>query len=243
MTPEPWLAVDQYLEKLLLPPDPALKAALRTSASAGLPAIQVSPLQGQFLQLLARIRGTRRILEIGTLGGYSTIWLARALPRGGRMVTLELDARHAEVARANLRRAGLGGRVTVRVGPALETLPKLAAESLGPFDLIFVDADKENNPKYLEWAVRLGRPGTVIIVDNVVRHGEVLRARSPDLRVQGVRRMNERLAKDPRLLATTLQTVGSKGYDGFTLALVVAPPRRAGTVRAGRRPRSPSRPS
>ena len=221
MSSRTWSAVDAYLEKLLRPDDPALRSALHASATARLPPIQVSPLQGRFLQLLARIRGARRILEVGTLGGYSTIWLARALPPGGRMITLERDPRHATVARANLRGAGLAKRVTVRVGPALETLPRLEAEGEGPFDLIFLDADKPNNPAYLDWAVRLARPGTVIVVDNVVRDGHVVQTRSRDPRVQGIRRMNARLANDPRLLATTLQTVGRKGYDGFVLAIVL----------------------
>ncbi|HLM91453.1 MAG TPA: O-methyltransferase [Thermoplasmata archaeon] len=221
MSARTWSQVDRYLESLLLPQDRALQSALRASASAGLPSIQVSPLQGRFLHLLARIRDARRILEVGTLGGYSTSWLARALPPGGRMITLELDPRHAIVARANLLRAGLAKKVEVRVGPALEALPRLKAEGEGPFDLIFLDADKPNNPAYLDWAVRLARPGTVIVVDNVVRDGQVVQTRSRDPRVQGIRRMNARLANDPRLLATTLQTVGRKGYDGFALAVVL----------------------
>jgi predicted O-methyltransferase YrrM len=223
----PWVQVDQYLEKLLQPNDAALRAALRTSRAAGLPPIQVSALQGRFLHLLARMQNPRRILEIGTLGGYSTIWLARAVRPGGQVISLELNPRHAAVARANLRRARLEGQVEVRVGPALESLAPLETERRAPFDLIFLDADKENNPEYLDWAIRLARPGSVIVVDNVVRKGEVAFARSVDPRVRGVRRMNAQLATEPRLLATTLQTVGVKGYDGFMMAIVISPePRR-----------------
>jgi len=226
-----WTAVDRYYEALLEPPDPVLEAALRASAAAGLPDIQVSPLQGKLLQLLAKAVRARRILEIGTLGGYSAIWLGRALDPGGRLVTLELEPAHAAVARANLLRAGLSDRVEVRVGPAQETLPALAKEKGAPFDLVFIDADKPAYPEYLEWAVRLSHEGTVIVADNVVRRGDVVDAHSRDPNVQGVRRMHERLHGDPRLSATVLQTVGVKGYDGFTLAVVAAdpggrPPRR-----------------
>jgi len=234
-----WSVVDRYLEDLLRPTDPALRAALRASRAAGLPEIQVSPLQGRFLHLLARLSGARRVLEIGTLGGYSTIWLARALPPGGRLVSLEISPEHARVARANLQRAGVGERVTVRVGPALETLPRLAAEGVGPFDLIFLDADKAHTPEYLAWAVRLGHPGTVIVVDNVVRNGEVANPQSRDPNVRGVRRMHRRLARDRHLLGTTIQTVGSKGYDGFTLALVTSAPRGPKGAPAARRTRRP----
>ncbi len=211
-----WSEVDRWLADRLVGPDPALDAALRGSAAAGLPAIEVTPVQGKFLHLLARIQGARRILEIGTLAAYSTIWLARALPPGGRLITLEADPRHAEVARANLQRAGLAGVVEVRVGPALETLPGLA----GPFDLVFIDADKQNAAAYLDWAVRLSRPGTVVVCDNVVRKGEIVNEGTTDPKAQGVRRLLDRLASDPRLVATALQTVGTKGHDGFAIAVV-----------------------
>ena len=222
MSQERWTAVDDYLEGALVESDPALEGALRASAEAGLPDHQVSPSQGKLLQMLARIVGARRILEIGTLGGYSTIWMARALPDEGRLVTLEADPAHAAVARVNLERAGLDGRVALREGTALETLPRLAEEGTGPFDLVFVDADKPNNPEYLDWAVRLARPGSLVVLDNVVRGGEVVRADSDDPRVRGVRRMTERIAADPRLEATALQTVGRKGWDGFALVRVLA---------------------
>jgi predicted O-methyltransferase YrrM len=224
MTQEQWTAVDRYLTDLLVPPDPALEAALQDSAAASLPAINVSPNQGKLLHLLARLQGARAILEIGTLGGYSTIWLARALPAEGRLVTLESDARHAEVARANIARAGLTDVVELRLGPALETLPQLAAEGRAPFDLIFIDADKESYPDYLAWSLRLSRRGSLIVADNVVRKGAVLEPASDDPRVQGARRFNERLAAEPRVSATAIQTVGSKGYDGFALALVTEAP-------------------
>ncbi len=220
MTPEKWTAVDRYFADLLVGSDSALDAALQASEAAGLPSIQVTPNEGKLLHLLARMQGARAILEIGTLGGYSTIWLARALPEHGRLITLEMDPKHAEVARANIERAGLSKVVDLRVGRALDTLPKLAAEGLGPFDLFFIDADKPSNPQYVEWALRLARRGSVIIIDNVVREGEVIDAMSNDPSVQGVRRMNELVAKDPRLSATAIQTVGSKGYDGFAIALV-----------------------
>lgn len=216
-----WKAVDRYIADLFVPPDPALDAALETSAAAKLPAINVSPNQGKLLMLVARLMGARRILEIGTLGAYSTIWLARGLAEGGRLVTLEYDPRHAEVARANLARAGLAGVVEVRVGRAIDTLPKLAAEGGGPFDLIFIDADKPSYPDYLAWSLRLARPGTLIVADNVVRDGAVVDPKSADPNVQGVRRFNELLAAEPRVSATVLQTVGGKGYDGFAVALVL----------------------
>lgn len=224
MSQERWTAVDRYITDLLVPPDPALDAALQASAAAGLPAISVSPSQGKLLQLLARLQGARAILELGTLGGYSTIWLARALPPGGRLVTLEADPKHAEVARANLARAGLEDVVEVRLGRGLDTLPRLAAEGGGPFDLIFIDADKPSIPDYFAWALRLSRRGSLIVVDNVVRDGAVVDAGSDDPNVQGVRRFNELLAAEPRVSATTLQTVGSKGYDGLTFALVTGDP-------------------
>ena len=220
MTQDVWTAVDKYITDLLVPSDPALEAALQASSAAGLPHIQVSPVQGKLLHLLARACGARQILEIGTLGGYSTIWLARALPAGGQVVTLEADAKHAEVARANFAIAGLAGVIELRLGPALETLPRLAAEARGPFDLIFIDADKANMREYFDWALKLSRAGSVIIADNVIRNGAVLDASSSDVDVQGVRRFNERLAAEKRVSATEIQTVGSKGYDGFALAVV-----------------------
>jgi len=222
MTQDVWTVVDHLLTEALVPTDPALDAALEASAAAGLPPINVSPNQGKLLQLLARLQGARRILEIGTLGGYSTIWLARALPKGGRLITLEADPKRAEVARANLGRAGLAEVVELRVGRALDTLPGLAAEGRGPFDLTFIDADKRSNPEYFAWALRLSRPGALIIVDNVVRGGAVLDAGSEDESVQGVRRLFGLLAAEGRVSATAIQTVGSKGYDGLVIALVAA---------------------
>jgi predicted O-methyltransferase YrrM len=223
---ETWSAVDQYITDLLVPPDPALDAALAASDAAGLPAINVAPNQGRMLMMLAQMRGARRILEIGTLGGYSTIWLARGLPAdgSGRLVTLEANPKHAEVARANIARAGLADVVELRVGRALDTLPQIAAEGGGPFDLIFIDADKPGNPDYLAWALRLSRRGSLIVADNVVRNGAVIDEASADLGVQGTRRMMELLAAEPRVTATAVQTVGSKGYDGFAMALVTADP-------------------
>ncbi|MGW5342036.1 class I SAM-dependent methyltransferase [Streptomyces sp. HUAS TT3] len=218
MDQQTWTAVDAYFEGLLVREDEALVGAVADSTAAGLPGHQVAPNQGKLLNLLARIHGARRILEIGTLGGYSTIWLARALPAGGELVTLEVDEARAGVAAANIARAGLGEVVDVRSGPALELLPGLLGSA--PFDLVFIDADKPSNPAYLEWAVRLTRPGSIIIGDNVVRDGAVVDADSADPRVQGVRRFTELIAEHPRLTATALQTVGSKGYDGLVLALV-----------------------
>ena len=217
-----WTAVDRYITDLLVRPDAALDAALKASAAAGLPSINVSPPQGKFLMLLAQILGARNILELGTLAGYSTIWLARALPAGGRIITLESEPKHAEVARANIARAGFAEVVELRVDPALETLPQLASEGRGPFDLIFIDADKATYPEYFKWALKLSRRGSVIIVDNVVRKGAVIDAKSDDPNVQGVRRFNELVAAEPRVSATAIQTVGNKGYDGFTLARVIA---------------------
>ena len=222
MTQERWTAVDEYIGGLLLQPDPALDAALTDSAAAGLPPINVSPAQGKLLQLLARLQGARAILEIGTLAGYSTIWLARALPPGGRLITLEAEPKHAEVARANIARAGLSDVVELRLGQALETLPRLAAEGRGPFDLIFIDADKQSTAEYFSWALRLARRGSLIVVDNVVRNGAVADADSTDPSIQGIRRFNDVLAAEGRVSATAIQTVGSKGYDGFALALVTA---------------------
>ncbi|OIK02726.1 O-methyltransferase [Streptomyces monashensis] len=220
MSQQTWTAVDDYFNGLLVQEDDALLAAARDSDAAGLPPIQVAPNQGKLLNLLARIRGARSILEIGTLGGYSTIWLARALPEDGRLVTLESDPHCAAVAAANIARAGLDHVVDIRVGKALDSLPLLAAEEAGPFDLVFIDADKPSNPAYLEWSLELTRPGSLIVGDNVVREGAVTDAASDDPRVQGVRRFTELIAGHPALTATTLQTVGSKGYDGFTLAVV-----------------------
>jgi len=212
-----WSAVDRYYADLLVPGDPALDAALRSAAEElGWREGSVSPTQGMLLHLLARACGARSILEIGALGGYSTIWLARALPPGGRLVSLESDPEHARVARANVAGAGLGGAVEVVLGRALDTLPGLD----GPFDLVFLDADKEHNPEYLHWALELSRPGTLIVADNVVRAGSVLDEASDDPTIQGMRRFNELLAADPRVSATAIQTVGAKGWDGFALALV-----------------------
>jgi predicted O-methyltransferase YrrM len=216
MTQEQWDAVDGYYSGLLVGPDAALDAALEASDAAGLPQIAVSANQGKMLHLIARVRGARRILEIGTLGGYSTIWLARALPADGRLVTLEYEAKHAEVARANLARAGLADRVDVLVGAALDTLPTLE----GPFDLVFIDADKPNNPDYFRAALGLCRPGSVIVVDNVVRGGRVADPSNTDPGVVGSRALAELMAAEPTVDATMLQTVGTKGYDGFALALV-----------------------
>jgi predicted O-methyltransferase YrrM len=217
---EQWSAVDTYLADRLLGDDPALAAALAANAAGGLPAIDVSPLQGKLLHLLARSAGARRILEVGTLGGYSTIWLARALPPHGRLITLEIDFHHAEVARANLDRAGLGDRVEVRIGPALDTLAALAEEDGEPFDLVFIDADKQNNANYVQAAIGLSRPGALIVVDNVVREGRVLDADSEDAMIQGTRGLFDILADEPRLDATAIQTVGVKQWDGFVVALV-----------------------
>lgn len=222
MSLEQWTAVDEYLAEQLLAPDDVLDEVLRASAAAGLPAINVSPTQGKFLHLLARIQGARTVLELGTLGGYSTIWLARALPMVGSLVTLESDPMHADVARANLARAGVAHLVELRLGSALETLPQLVAEGRGPFDLIFIDADKQSIPEYFRWALRLARRGSVIVVDNVIRKGAVIDPTSEDASVQGVRRFNEMLKTEPRVSVTAIQTVGSKGYDGFALALVTS---------------------
>jgi predicted O-methyltransferase YrrM len=222
MSQERWEIVDRYLTDLLLPSDPALSAALADSAVAGLPAINVSPPQGKFLHLLARIRGARNILEIGTLGGYSTIWLARALPPGGRLVTLESEAKHAEIARANIARAGLNGIVELRLGRAIETLPQLAAENYQPFDMVFIDADKPSTPEYFSWALRLTQKGSIIVVDNVVRKGAVADQDSTDASVKGIQHFLEVVASEPRISATAIQTVGIKGYDGFALLLVTS---------------------
>jgi len=215
-----WSEVDSYLAETLLGPDPALEAALAANSAAGLPSIDVSAPQGKLIHLLARMVGARKALEIGALGGYSTIWLARALPDDGKLITLEVNTRHAEIARSNVARAGLESKVEIRTGAALASLPKIEAEGAGPFDFVFIDADKANNAAYLEWALRLSRPGTAIVVDNVVRDGEVANAASRDPDVIGVRRMFELIAREPRLSATAIQTVGAKGWDGFALAVV-----------------------
>ena len=217
---ETWTGVDRYITELFGASDEVLTAALAAADAAGLPQIAVSAPQGKLLMLLAKSLGARKILEIGTLGAYSTIWLARALPADGRLITLEFEPKHAEVARANLERAGVADKVEVRLGRAIDNLPKLQAEGAGPFDFIFIDADKPSYPDYLDWALKLSRPGTMIIGDNVIRDGKVIDKNSSDELVQGVRRFSEKLATDPRVEAVALQTVGSKGYDGFAVALV-----------------------
>lgn len=218
MTQQQWTAVDDYLTALVVRPGVALTAAQEAADAAGLPSIAVAANQGKLLHLLAGVSGARRVLEIGTLAGYSTIWLASALPADGVLVTLELDPRHAEVAQANVERAGLAGRVRVLLGAALDTLPSLAGSE--PFDLVFIDADKEHNVDYFGWALRLSRPGTLIVVDNVVRRGAIVDADSADSRVQGTRRLFDAMAAEPRVQATVIQTVGERGYDGLAFALV-----------------------
>jgi predicted O-methyltransferase YrrM len=222
MSQDQWSAVDRYITDLLVPQDKALEAALAASAAAGLPAINVAPNQGKLLHLLAQTVGARQILEIGTLGGYSTIWLARALPPGGRLISLEADPKHAEVARGNIAAAGLSGLVDIRLGKALESLARIEAEKLPPFDFIFIDADKASLPDYFGFALKLARQGTLIIADNVVREGRVIDGNNEDPNIKGVRRMNEMIATEPRVQATAVQTVGVKGYDGFALIRVVA---------------------
>jgi predicted O-methyltransferase YrrM len=219
---ELWTAVDTYIAENLIPSDPILEETLKANAEADLPSIDVSPTQGKFLYLLAKIKGASRILEIGTLGGYSTIWLARALPSGGKLITLEVDPKHAEVAAKNIARAGLTSRVEQRVGPALDSLAQLQAEHTPPFDLIFIDADKPNNPNYLDWAFCLSHAGTVIITDNVIREGTILNHDDPDPAIQGTRSLFEKPGAEPRLEATAFQTVGSKKHDGFAIAIVKA---------------------
>jgi predicted O-methyltransferase YrrM len=221
MTRDQWTAVEEYINGVLIPPDAVLDAALAANAAAGLPGIDVAPNEGKLLELLARIQGANSILELGTLGGYSTIWLARALPPGGRLVTLESVEHHADVARANIARAGFADIVELHVGPALETLPQLVAEGHGPFDMIFLDANKDSYPEYFAWALELSRPGTLIVADNVVRSGRVADPDNDNPYVAGARRFIELVGAEPRVSATTIQTVGSKGYDGFTLALVL----------------------
>ncbi|KGB57150.1 O-methyltransferase [Sphingopyxis sp. LC81] len=216
---ERWQAVDDYIAEKLLGADDALATTLTNNAEQGLPPIDVSAVQGKMLFLLAQMAGAKRVLEVGTLGGYSTIWLARALPDGGSLVTLELEAHHARVAHANLERAGLAGRVDIRIGPAIESLAAMTGEE--PFDFVFIDADKQSNALYVAEAIRLGRPGTTIIVDNVVREGGVLEADSDDERIIGTRALFDMLAADSRLDATAIQTVGAKKWDGFVLARVL----------------------
>ena len=219
-----WDAIDAFIGDHFLDDDPALEAALAASEAAGMPAIQVAPLQGKLLMMLAAAMGARKILEIGTLGGYSMIWLARGLGEGGRLVTLDANPDYAEIARGNIASAGLADRVEVRVGRALDTLPKLHAEGAGPFDLVFIDADKPSTPDYFDWAVKLARRGTLIVVDNVVREGAILAAQSENKHVKGLRGFYARAAADPRVTATAFQTVGSKGHDGLALLLVTGAP-------------------
>ena len=221
MSQELWTAVDQYINNIAIGGDAALEAASEAAVAAQLPPISVTPAHGKLLHLMARAQSARRILEIGTLAGYSTIWLARAVPAGGRVVTLEANPMHADIARANLTRAGLADRVDIRLGKALETLPQLAAEKQDPFDFAFIDADRTNLAEYFDWAVKLAHAGSVIIVDNVVRKGGVIDASSEDANIKGVRRFAERLSSDSRVTATMVQTVSAKGYDGFAMALVV----------------------
>jgi predicted O-methyltransferase YrrM len=221
MSQEQWTAVDNYINDKIVPSDAALDAALQSSEEAGLPSIQVAPNQGKLISILARSLGAKSILEVGTLGGYSTIWLARALPPGGRIISLELDPKHAEVARANLARAGLADVAEVRVGRAIDSLPQIAAEGHAPFDFVFIDADKPSNTEYFQWALKLTRPGSVIVVDNVVRNGGIVHADSSDANVQGVRRFFDYLATETRVTASAIQTVGSKGYDGLCVTIVL----------------------
>lgn len=222
MSDPAWVDVDSYFDRLFVGEDAVMAEALRAATAAGLPQIQVSPTQGKLLHQLARMVGARRVLEIGTLGGYSAIWMARALPADGRLISIEIDSKHATVAKASIERADLVSKVEVRVGAALDLLPSIAAESVGPFDLTFIDADKVNGAAYFEWALRLSRLGSVIIVDNVVRGGGVLNASSDDANIRGTRRVLELMASEPRVTATAIQTVGCKGYDGFALAIVTS---------------------
>ena len=222
MTQQLWTSVDDYITDLFVPFDPVMQETLAASEAAGLPSIGVAPNEGKLLMFLAQICGVRNLLEIGTLGGYSTIWLARGMASGGSLITLEANAKHAEIARSNIARAGLDGVVELRVGPALETLPQLAVEGRSPFDLIFIDADKESYPEYFAWALKLVHPGSLIIADNVIRDGEVLDPTNSDPRVQGIRRFNQLVANEPRVKATVIQTVGRKGHDGMAIAIVNA---------------------
>jgi predicted O-methyltransferase YrrM len=219
---ERWTEVDNFFSQALIQPDSVLESALESSRAAGLPAISVSPSQGRLLEILVRMLGARSILEIGTLGAYSTIWLARGMQRGGRLITLESDAAHAAVARGNIARAGLQGVVELRLGSALDTLPQISAEGRGPFDLIFIDADKKSIPSYFEWALRLSRPGGIIVVDNVVRDGRVIDSNSDEPDIQGVRRFLEMVAANTTVIGTAIQTVGVKGYDGFAIVRVAS---------------------
>ncbi len=219
-TPENWQRVDDYLATTLIDDDSTLTEAVSDSIAANLPAIEVTPLQGKLLQLLARMSGARRVLEVGTLGGYSTIWLARGIPHDGRVVTLEVEQKHADVARANLERAGVSEKVEIVVGRGADTLPRIAERGDEPFDLVFIDADKQSNTVYIDWAIRLGHPGTVIVVDNVSRAGEVANPGTGDEMVIGTQRGLELLGSDPRVDATALQTVGAKGWDGVAIAIV-----------------------
>ena len=218
---ETWAAVDRYFGERLAPHDEALAACVDTNREAGLPSIDVPALMGKFLELMVRISGARNVLEIGTLGAYSTIWLARALPDGGQVITLEIDPHHAEIAHKNLARAGVLERVEITVGPAIDAMRALYEGAAPPFDLVFIDADKKSIPEYLDWSVKLSRPGTIIIVDNVVRDGKVLDENSADPDIRGVRRMTEMMASNPRLSATAIPTVGARGYDGFAMAVVL----------------------
>jgi predicted O-methyltransferase YrrM len=222
MTQQLWTSVDEYITQLFIQSDPIMQETLAASEAAGLPSISVAPNEGKLLMLLAQLCGARNILEIGTLGGYSTIWLARGMVSEGRLITLEANPKHAEVARLNIARAGFTDRVEVRVGPARDTLSQLAAEGRRPFDLIFIDADKESYPEYLASSLKLGRPGTLIIADNVIRDGKILDPADIDPRVQGARRFNQLLAEEPRVKATVIQTVGGKGHDGMAIAIVTA---------------------
>jgi predicted O-methyltransferase YrrM len=222
MTQQLWTSVDDYITDLFVPFDPVMQEALAASEAAGLPSISVAPNEGKLLMLLAQICGARNILEIGTLGGYSTIWLARGMSSGGSLITLEASEKHADIARTNIARADLAGVVEVQVGPALETLPRLAAEARSPFDLIFIDADKEGYAEYFAWALKLARLGSMIIADNVIRDGEILDPANSDPRVQGIRRFNQLLANEPRVKATVIQTIGRKGHDGMAIAIVIA---------------------
>lgn len=224
MSKELWNAVDDYLAQTLIEPDEALEQALRASAEAGLPPIAVSPMQGKLLALLVRIHGARRVLELGTLGGYSTIWLARALPASGRLISLELQEAYAAVARGNVARAGLADRVEIRVGPAIDSLRALREEGGEPFDFVFIDADKRSTPEYFAAVLELAAPGAVIVTDNVVRDGAVADPTNADPHIVGIRRFMAMLAAEPRVSATAIQTVGAKGHDGFTLAVLEGGP-------------------
>ncbi len=217
-----WTAVDDYITDLFIPPDAALDGALKASAEAGLPSIQVAPNQGKLIAIIAQSMGVRSILEIGTLGGYSTIWLARALPPDGKLITLELDPKHHQVATDNIARAGLSDKVELRLGKAVDSLAKLVADKHPPFDLVFIDADKPSNTEYFEWALKLTHVGSLIITDNVIRNGGVIDPNSTDASVQGVRRFFERVSKEPRVTTSAIQTVGGKSYDGLALSLVIS---------------------